>query len=165
MQVASRAARRCQPTASIRRCLATAASIPYQKDCSTITPNYNQLLNKLQVVRKILNRPLTLSEKILYSHLDDPVKSLSGGGRVRGEAYLQLRPARVAMQDASAQSALLRILLLKTCRLTLSRFRRVGWPCKFNPAVLPYWLSGRGVQAPVHDLRTILNSGTNVYPL
>jgi hypothetical protein len=112
MRVASRAARRWQPKASIRRYLATTASIPHQKDCSTITPNYGKLLDKLQIVRKILNRPLTLAEKILYSHLDDPVKSLSGGGRIRGEAHLQLRPARVAMQDASAQSALLQISLL-----------------------------------------------------
>jgi len=109
MRVASRTTRRWRRTANVRRCLATAASIPHQKDCSTITPNYDQLLNKLQIARKILNKPLTLSEKILYSHLDDPVKSLSGGGRIRGEAYLQLRPARVAMQDASAQSVLLYI--------------------------------------------------------
>jgi homoaconitase len=114
MRVASRAraARWWQPTASRRRYLATAASTSYQKDCGTITPSYEKLLDKLQIVRKILNRPLTLAEKILYSHLDDPVKSLSGGGRIRGEAYLQLRPARVAMQDASAQSALLHKTLL-----------------------------------------------------
>ena len=112
MRVASRAARQWQRTASIRRCLATAAPTSNQKDCSTITPNYDRLLDKLQIARKFLNRPLTLSEKILYSHLDDPAKSLSGGGRIRGEAYLQLRPARVAMQDASAQSALLYLLSL-----------------------------------------------------
>ena len=46
-----------------------------------------------------LNRPLTLSEKILYSHLDDPHKQ----DIVRGESYLRLRPDRVAMQDATAQ--------------------------------------------------------------
>jgi len=44
-----------------------------------------------------------LAEKILYSHLNDPEKSLADGGTIRGEAYLQLRPGRVAMQDASAQ--------------------------------------------------------------
>ena len=65
--------------------LATATSLP-QKDCSTITPPYEALLSKLQTVRGILNRPLTLAEKILYSHLDDPHKSLGGGGKIRGEA-------------------------------------------------------------------------------
>jgi homoaconitase len=44
-----------------------------------------------------------LAEKILYSHVHDPEKSFSGGGHIRGEAYLQLSPGRVAMQDASAQ--------------------------------------------------------------
>ena len=86
-----------------RRCLATHAPLP-QKDCSSITPPYSALVKKLGQVRKLLNnRPLTLAEKILYSHLNDPEKSLAGGGRVRGEAYLQLSPQRVAMQDASAQ--------------------------------------------------------------
>jgi homoaconitase len=86
-----------------RRCLATHAPLP-EKDCSSITPPYSGLVKKLGQVRKLLNnRPLTLAEKILYSHLYDPEKSLAGGGRIRGEAYLQLSPERVAMQDASAQ--------------------------------------------------------------
>lgn len=46
-----------------------------------------------------LNRPLTLSEKILYSHIDDPAAQ----DIERGQSYLRLRPDRVAMQDATAQ--------------------------------------------------------------
>lgn len=53
-----------------------------------------------------LNRPLTLSEKVLYSHLDDP----AGQDIVRGESYLKLRPDRVAMQDATAQMAMLQFI-------------------------------------------------------
>lgn len=88
---------------ALRRCLATHAP-SYEKDCSSITPPYGQLIEKLERVRELLNnRPLTLAEKILYSHLNDPEKSLSGGGKIRGESYLQLTPQRVAMQDASAQ--------------------------------------------------------------
>lgn len=76
----------------------------HAKDCSSITPPYDKLLEKLKLVREILNnRPLTLSEKILYSHLTNPEQSLSGGGNIRGNTYLQLSPQRVAMQDASAQ--------------------------------------------------------------
>jgi homoaconitase len=87
----------------IRRYLATHAPLP-EKNCSSITPPYSALLEKLGRVRELLNnRPLTLAEKILYSHLHDPEKSLAGGGQIRGEAYLQLSPERVAMQDASAQ--------------------------------------------------------------
>ncbi|XP_006454508.1 hypothetical protein AGABI2DRAFT_62721 [Agaricus bisporus var. bisporus H97] len=87
---------------SLRRFLATqVASI--ERDCSSITPPYSELLDKLKRVRKILDRPLTLAEKILYSHVIDPEANLSGRGKIRGETYLQLRPQRVAMQDASAQ--------------------------------------------------------------
>lgn len=74
-----------------------------EKDCSSITPRYASLQQKLADVRRVLKRPLTLAEKILYSHVIDPVASFSSGGRIRGETYLQLNPERVAMQDASAQ--------------------------------------------------------------
>lgn len=53
-----------------------------------------------------LNRPLTLSEKVLYSHLDDAANQEI----VRGESYLKLRPDRVAMQDATAQMAMLQFI-------------------------------------------------------
>jgi homoaconitase len=86
-----------------RRLYATFATV--EKDCTSITPPYTDLLQNLKHVRNALNRPLTLAEKILYSHVINP-GSLSCGGRIRGEAYLQLRPQRVAMQDASAQYVL-----------------------------------------------------------
>ena len=86
-----------------RRYLAT--HVPaIERDCSSITPPYPVLIENLHRVRKVLgDRPLTLAEKILYSHLIDPEKDLSCSGQIRGHAYLQLRPERVAMQDASAQ--------------------------------------------------------------
>ena len=88
---------------TFKRPLATQANVP-TKNFASITPPYLALVEKLAVVRKLLNgRPLTLAEKILYSHLHDPERSLAGGGKIRGEAYLQLSPERVAMQDASAQ--------------------------------------------------------------
>ena len=49
---------------------------------------------------------MTLSEKILYSHLDDP----AGQDIERGTSYLRLRPDRVAMQDATAQMAMLQFI-------------------------------------------------------
>ena len=61
------------------------------------------------------NTGLTLAEKILYSHLDNVEESLGGrNGRIRGDAYLKLKVDRVAMQDASAQMALLQFM---TCNL------------------------------------------------
>ncbi|KAF5368591.1 hypothetical protein D9758_002406 [Tetrapyrgos nigripes] len=83
-----------------------------EKNCASITPPYQTLIQNLEHVRSVLKRPLTLAEKILYSHLVDPINGLGSGdvGRIRGEAYLQLRPERVAMQDASAQMALLQFM-------------------------------------------------------
>jgi homoaconitase len=78
------------------------------KDCTTLIPPYARLTKQLEEAKAILNRPLTLAEKILYSHLCN-VQDLAAipAGKLRGEAYLKLRPDRVALQDASAQMALL----------------------------------------------------------
>lgn len=74
-----------------RRYLATHAPLQ-EKDCTSITPPYHALQEKLALVRKFLDRPLTLTEKILYSHLADPEETISGGRLKRGETYLLLHP-------------------------------------------------------------------------
>ncbi|MGB1586405.1 MAG: aconitate hydratase [Thermoplasmatota archaeon] len=71
-----------------------------------VQQTYAKMQERLQVVRERLGRPLTLAEKILYGHLDDP----SGADLTRGSAYLDLRPDRITMQDATAQMALLQFL-------------------------------------------------------
>ena len=71
-----------------------------------LSHNYQVLDENLKVVRERLNRPLTLSEKILYSHLDEPKTQ----DIERGVSYLRLRPDRVAMQDATAQMAVLQFI-------------------------------------------------------
>ncbi|KAF9028933.1 aconitate hydratase [Hymenopellis radicata] len=68
--------------------------------------NYQRIEDNVAIVRDRLNRPLTLSEKILYGHLDDP----HGQDIERGTSYLKLRPDRVACQDATAQMALLQFM-------------------------------------------------------
>ncbi|MCJ1430449.1 aconitate hydratase, partial [Sticta canariensis] len=79
-------------------------------------PPYTQITKKLHQVRKVLgtNRQLTLAEKILYAHLESPEESLlsntQNGNHIRGNATLKLKPDRVAMQDASAQMALLQFM-------------------------------------------------------
>jgi aconitate hydratase len=67
---------------------------------------YDTTRNRLVGIRRRLERPLTLAEKVLFGHLVDPEQELD-----RGKAYLQLRPDRVAMQDATAQMALLQFML------------------------------------------------------
>ncbi|KAI9492144.1 aconitate hydratase [Zychaea mexicana] len=68
--------------------------------------NYQRIEDNLQIVRRRLNRPLTLSEKVVYGHLDDAENQ----DIVRGQSYLKLRPDRVACQDATAQMALLQFM-------------------------------------------------------
>jgi len=68
-----------------------------------VTAAYARMRKTLDVVRKRLGRPLTLAEKIMLGHLDDPAEQTLD----RGKAYLLLRPDRVAMQDATAQMAIL----------------------------------------------------------
>jgi len=68
---------------------------------------YAQTQKRLEIIRNRLQRPLTLAEKILYGHLDDPQNQ----ELVRGQSFLLLRPDRVAMQDATAQMALLQFML------------------------------------------------------
>jgi aconitate hydratase len=67
---------------------------------------YSEMADKQNTAKKILKRSLTLAEKILYSHLwETPTREY-----VRGKDYVDLAPDRVAMQDATAQMALLQFM-------------------------------------------------------
>ncbi|MDO8526635.1 MAG: aconitate hydratase [Deltaproteobacteria bacterium] len=68
--------------------------------------SYARMRQNLEVVRQRLNHPLTLAEKIVYGHLEDPQNQELN----RGKSFLFLRPDRVAMQDATAQMALLQFM-------------------------------------------------------
>jgi len=67
---------------------------------------YGRLAERVAIGRRRLARPLTLTEKILFNHLDDAEAS----GVERGRSYADFRPDRVAMQDATAQMALLQFM-------------------------------------------------------
>ncbi len=67
---------------------------------------YSRLDKNLSTVRSVQNRPLTLADKILLSHLDDPTST----GMVRGQTYVQLRPDRVILQDVLGQTAMLQFM-------------------------------------------------------
>ena len=73
-------------------------------DLDLIKKLYNEMPAKVDAARKALGRPLTLAEKILYSHLWKGVEPVDFE---RGKAYVDFAPDRVAMQDAPAQMALL----------------------------------------------------------
>lgn len=76
-------------------------------DIDVIREVYKNIPAKVDNARKVLGRPLTLSEKILFSHLheDSPVQDYK-----RGKDYVFFAPDRVAMQDATAQMALLQFM-------------------------------------------------------
>lgn len=92
-------------TPSIRMMSGTPLSVLDPTGSPTIESTYEKMAANITEVRKVLNRPLTLSEKIVYGHLDDPTIE-----PVRGETYLKLRPDRIAMQDATAQMAVLQFI-------------------------------------------------------
>ncbi|MGA9278565.1 aconitate hydratase [Ilumatobacter sp.] len=82
---------------------------------ATVSPNtpielveqvYAALPGNVDIARSRLGRPLTLTEKILVNHLSDPENQ----ELVRGDSYADFHPDRVAMQDATAQMALLQFM-------------------------------------------------------
>jgi aconitate hydratase len=76
-------------------------------DFDMIKKVYDSMPKKVDHARAMLGRPMTLTEKILYSHLSDtlPAKAFVPGG-----SYVDFNPDRVAMQDATAQMALLQFM-------------------------------------------------------
>lgn len=110
---------RSLPAASNSRGFATVAeqsSSPSASSLESRTPPYGKLLRNLHEVRRLLpDQKLTLAEKILYSHLNENAEeslltNTNGGRDVRSKANLKLFVDRVAMQDASAQMALLQFM-------------------------------------------------------
>jgi aconitate hydratase len=76
-------------------------------DLELIERTYAHIEKKVTQARKVVGRPLTLTEKILYSHLFEP---LPAGPYAKGKDYVGFAPDRVAMQDATAQMALLQFI-------------------------------------------------------
>src|ERR1035438_4882492 len=76
-------------------------------DIEMIKKLYAEFPNKISIARKLLGRPLTLTEKILYVHL---AGTLPDKAYEKGKSYVDFNPDRVAMQDATAQMALLQFM-------------------------------------------------------
>jgi aconitate hydratase len=76
-------------------------------DIDMIKEVYSKVVERVDAARNITGKPLTLSEKILYTHLWDgnPAKAF-----VRGQDYVNFAPDRIALQDATAQMALLQFM-------------------------------------------------------
>jgi aconitate hydratase len=76
-------------------------------DIEMIKKVYDNMASRVDAARKVVGHPMTLSEKILYSHLWDGVAKQAYG---RGVDYVDFAPDRVACQDATAQMALLQFM-------------------------------------------------------
>lgn len=75
-------------------------------DLDVIKKVYEGFESRVNEARKLINKPLTFTEKILYAHLSQPATR----AYERGVDYVDFAPDRVAMQDATAQMALLQFM-------------------------------------------------------
>lgn len=85
-------------------------------DIDMIKAHYKRMPGRIAAARKVVGKPLTLSEKILYSHLHTDQKLENFG---RGKSYVDFAPDRVAMQDATAQMALLQFMSAGRARVAV----------------------------------------------
>ena len=72
-----------------------------------VEATYKKMDANITTVRERLNRPLTYGEKILYGHLDNAAET----ELIAGTSYIKTRPDRIALQDATAQMAILQFML------------------------------------------------------
>src|SRR3954468_2111920 len=107
---------------------------------------YNRLPERAGIARERLGRPLTFAEKVLFSHADNAQEI----GLQRGVDYADYRPDRVAMQDATAQMALL--------QFTLANLPRVAVPTTVH---CDHLIQAHTGAAP--DLKAALTVNSEVY--
>ncbi len=116
-------------------------------DLDMIKKVYAELPGKIAAARNVVGRPLTLTEKILYSHLwDNPATE----AYERGQSYVDFAPDRVAMQDATAQMALL-------------QFMQAGRPQVAVPSTVHCDHLIQAKDGAVADLKTALNKNEEVF--
>jgi aconitate hydratase len=116
-------------------------------DIEMIKKVYAELPSKIEKGRQITGRPLTLAEKILFAHLHSDMKVNNFG---RGKHYVDFAPDRVAMQDATAQMALL-------------QFMQAGRPVVAVPSTVHCDHLIQAKEGAKEDLDTALNANKEVY--
>jgi len=113
---------------------------------------YGRLGSRVEVGRRRLGRPLTLTEKILFNHLDDA----EAGGIDRGRSYTDFRPDRVAMQDATAQMALLQFMTAGLARVAVPTTVHCDHLIQAHIGATPDLEAAVAANAEVYDfLRTV----------
>jgi len=107
---------------------------------------YAEVRRNVEVIRRRLGRPLTLTDKVLLGHLDDPAEA----DLRPGDSYIRLRPDRVAMQDATAQMALL-------------QFAQADIPRAAVPTTVHCDHLIRAYQGANQDMRVAVDENNEVY--
>ena len=116
-------------------------------DIDMIEKVYARAAERIAAARKVVGRPLTLAEKILYAHLWDGNASTAFS---RGKDYVDFSPDRVAMQDATAQMALL-------------QFMQAGRPKVFVPSTVHCDHLIQAKDGAAADLKTAVTANQEVY--
>ncbi|MBI2436112.1 MAG: aconitate hydratase, partial [Candidatus Hydrogenedentes bacterium] len=116
-------------------------------DLDMIKAVYARVAERVNAARTVVGRPLTLAEKILYSHLFAGNATEAYG---RGQSYVDFAPDRVAMQDATAQMALL-------------QFMQAGIPRTAVPSTVHCDHLIQAKTGASADLQTALNTNKEVY--
>jgi aconitate hydratase len=111
-----------------------------------VAGSYDKIERRLEVVRRRLGRPLTFAEKVLLGHLRDP----ENADLRPGESYLRLDPDRVAMQDATAQMALL-------------QFAQAGIPSVAVPSTVHCDHLIRAYRGANQDMKVAVDENDEVY--
>ena len=118
---------------------------------------YDSYASRLENVRRVLGRPLTYAEKVLFSHLYEP-SCLTD--YKRGVDYAEFRPDRVAMQDATAQMALLQFMNAGKNRVAVPSSVHCDHLIKADLGATPDIASARSVNSEVYEF---LSSASNKF--
>ncbi|MEX0291437.1 MAG: aconitate hydratase [Flavobacteriaceae bacterium] len=128
-------------------------------DIDMIKGVYANIAERVIKAREIVGRPLTLSEKILYAHLweGDPTKAFE-----RGKDYVDFAPDRIALQDATAQMALLQFMQAGKAKVAVPTTTHCDHLIQAKSGAAPDLSRANSTSAEVFDF---LESVSNKYGL
>ncbi|MED5426613.1 MAG: aconitase family protein, partial [Candidatus Neomarinimicrobiota bacterium] len=118
---------------------------------------YARMKGRIAAARSVLNHPMTLTEKVLYSHLS---YGNATDAYSRGKSYVEFAPDRVAMQDATAQMALLQFMMAGKDRVAVPSTVHCDHLIQAKESALADLAQAKDVNGEVYDF---LESVSNKY--
>ena len=126
-------------------------------DLEMIKSIYARMKGRIAAARSVLNHPMTLTEKVLYSHLS---YGNATDAYSRGKSYVEFAPDRVAMQDATAQMALLQFMMAGKDRVAVPSTVHCDHLIQAKESALADLAQAKDVNGEVYDF---LESVSNKY--